>query len=286
MGSKARLVWSLTILHRANSNVITAICWYILELAKDPELLSRIRAEATTSLTRPESLTSALNIERLCAQPLMQSGYAEILRLHTYNFLVTTSEHCEFVFRGWQFPKDQMVAISSHTAHMDNRAWNVRSRTAQHPLNTFWAERFLVHESDPGSGPLSPEYCSNLKAKASLDQDKSDMLEQSGSPRTILPQPESFRFSLAGLNGIWAPFGGGYSLCPGRHLAKQEILVAVASLIIAFDFELVEKRTWWKCLTSNIGNTKDVGYQHDMRYFGMGVLPPRKKVEVMIRRRI
>ena len=258
---------------RANSNIITATCWYILELAKDPELLSHIRAEATASMSQPDSSSSALVTEKLFAQPLIQSGFAEVLRLHTYNFLVTTSEHSDFMFRGWRFPKDQMVAFSCHTAHMDNRAWNVRSGTAEHPLNDFWAGRFLIHESDPRSGPLSPEYCSSLKAKNSSDQDEGDVLERTYSSRTVPSHSKPCKFSLAGLSGIWAPFGGGYSLCPGRHLAKEEILVAVANMIIAFDFK-------------SVGKPNKVGYQHEMRYFGMGVLPPKKKVEVMIRRRI
>ena len=288
-GYKLQSSGLLTTFRRANSNsnIITATCWYILELAKDPELLSRIRAEATDSMSQPDGSTSAVDAGRLSTQPLIQSGYAEVLRLHTYNFLVTTSKHSDFTFRKWRFPKNQMVAFSSHTAHNDDRVWNVRSRTAEHPLNGFWAERFLIRESDPRSGPLSPEYRSSLKAKGASDQDESDDIERNDSSRALSPQSKSLKFSLAGLGGIWAPFGGGYSLCPGQHLAKEEILVAVAEMVLAFDFKLVEKkRSWWKSLTSSsVGDADRVGYRHDMRYFGMGVLPPKEKVKVMIRRR-
>ena len=165
---------------------------------------------------------------------------------------------------------------------MDKGVWNTRFGNAEHPLETFWAERFLIHDSHPHSGPLKLESSASLKAKNSeSDEDQDD----AHSSQKNSAQSESSKFSLTGLSGIWVPFGGGTSLCPGRHLAKEEILLAVANLIIIFDFKLVDRKTWWKSLMGGIGGGQDGGYQHEMRYFGMGVLPPRKDVEVMIRRR-
>jgi Cytochrome P450 len=41
-----------------------------------------------------------------------------------------------------------------------------------------------------------------------------------------------------GSNGSYRPFGGGRWLCPGRHLAKVEIFMAMAHLLCRFDVEV------------------------------------------------
>jgi cytochrome P450 len=48
------------------------------------------------------------------------------------------------------------------------------------------------------------------------------------------------KFSTAGLTGKFFPFGGGHYMCPGRTFAKQEVLGAVAVLLLNFDIEFVE----------------------------------------------
>lgn len=39
--------------------------------------------------------------------------------------------------------------------------------------------------------------------------------------------------------GNYFPYGGGKATCPGRYYAKQEILSAVALLLVSFDFEVL-----------------------------------------------
>ena len=137
----------------------------MFELAKDPEFLSRIRAEATASMPQPNGPKSALDDGHLFPQPLMHSSYAEVLRLHTYNLLVTMVTHDDFTFREWNFPKDQLVALSTYTAHMDSRVWNTRSGNTERPLKKFWAKRFLIHKFDSRSGPLNSGYSASLRRK-------------------------------------------------------------------------------------------------------------------------
>ena len=80
------------------------------------------------------------------------------------------------------------------------------------------------------------------------------------------------------------PFGGGHSICPGRHLAKEETLLSIAILITSFDFEIVETRGVWDRMMPKRWRGKD-RLDLDMRYFGTGVLPCKKSVQVKIRRR-
>ena len=54
------------------------------------------------------------------------------------------------------------------------------------------------------------------------------------------PETGKMKFSTAGLTGKLFPFGGGHYMCPGRTFAKQEVLGAVAVLLLSFDVELVE----------------------------------------------
>ena len=234
----------------------------------------------------PEKSKLDVDINILSAKPFTQSAYAEVLRLRTYNLLVNASEHGNFKFRDWIFPENQMVAISSHTAHMDARVWNTGSDGADHPLDTFWAERFLSFSSKLPGGPLKPEYFVRRKADQVTklqDQIQDEAHTQDLPSETASSSPKSPHFSLVGLSGIWIPFGGGYSLCPGRHLAKEEILLGVAMLTAAIDFDLIKEKGIWDSLGGVLGKEAE-DFKPDMRYFGMGVLPPTKGVKIRYRK--
>lgn len=77
---------------------------------------------------------------------------------------------------------------------------------------------------------------------------------------------------MEGLSGAWLPFGGGSRQCPGRNFAKQEIILSFALIATMFDIELLE-------------GTKKDSMQPDMKYYGLGTLPPKGKVPFRIRRR-
>ncbi|KAF2000493.1 hypothetical protein P154DRAFT_575855 [Amniculicola lignicola CBS 123094] len=77
-----------------------------------------------------------------------------------------------------------------------------------HPATRFWPGRYLV----PSTVPFSDG-----------------------------PQ---LNFSLDGRSGQWLPFGLGEHMCPGRHFAKQEMILDFAILITMFDFELLTPDGW------------------------------------------
>lgn len=62
------------------------------------------------------------------------------------------------------------------------------------------------------------------------------------SARFLVEDPKTgkMKFSTSGLNGKFFPFGGGHYMCPGRTFAKQEVLGAVAVLLLNFDIDFVE----------------------------------------------
>jgi cytochrome P450 len=65
------------------------------------------------------------------------------------------------------------------------------------------------------------------------------------------------------------PFGGGVSMCPGRHFAQNEIKILVATLLLWLDAEL--------CSFAIPGL--------DFSRIGLGILPPKQDVELLVRLR-
>jgi cytochrome P450 len=66
------------------------------------------------------------------------------------------------------------------------------------------------------------------------------------------------------------PFGGGVTLCPGRHLAVNETMIFIATALRRFDIQLVEGQKEAKPLTS---------------YPVSGVYPPDRDVSIRVRLR-
>lgn len=78
------------------------------------------------------------------------------------------------------------------------------------------------------------------------------------------------KFSLAGTDGSWMPFGGGAHMCPGRRFAKLEIILSMALLVTLYDINILASPRSMEMSTKN---------------FGFGVLGPKGKIPFRIRRR-
>lgn len=76
---------------------------------------------------------------------------------------------------------------------------------------------------------------------------------------------------MEGLAGLWIPFGGGDRMCPGRHLAKLEMLYTFAYLCSNYEFDV---------------SSKDIAkVSTDKGFAPFSVLPPDNTVKFKIRRR-
>ncbi|KAL8732665.1 MAG: hypothetical protein Q9166_002641 [cf. Caloplaca sp. 2 TL-2023] len=157
------------------------------------------------------------DIDKLTKNDLLQSIYAEALRLRIAAFIMRSPEREDMKINEWVFPKDEIALVATTPAHMDETVWNT-GHMNEHPTNTFWAERFLVCPGDPTSGPRK-----NLTGDQKVSEKK-----QSGRPY----------FSLDGLAGSWIPYGGGFRACPSRTFAKREILMTLAVMVTLFDIEV------------------------------------------------
>lgn len=209
--------------------------------------------------------------------PLLQSAYAETLRVYTSLFALRSAAHQDFHLGAFRIPKDELIAVDSRVAAMNRHVWNTGATSEEkpegaHPLDRFWAERFLVYPHDPTSGPLrfgnnnpsiragAPKAASTVSPSLSNDKDNGT----GNGPH----------FTMDGLAGAWLPFGGGSRQCPGRNFAKQEIILSFAVVFSMLEIELRDG-------SGSVGARRP-----DMKYYGLGTLPPKGKVPFRMRRRV
>jgi cytochrome P450 len=166
-----------------------------------------------------------INIRRLGDQPLLQSVYAEVLRMRSSIFVSRTVEYQQITFDGYTLQRGEYIIMPTEALHTNHDSWTQAGREPIIPLEHFDPERFIVNS----------------------------------------------KFDLDRLAGLWIPFGGGDRMCPGRHIAKLEIILSFAYLFSNFDIEM---------------KTEDPNtVQCDLRYAALGTMPPNKAVLFAMRRK-
>ncbi|RAL60974.1 hypothetical protein DID88_010070 [Monilinia fructigena] len=207
----------------ANTNLVPSAMWTALETFKDPAVLERVRTELSVTFDQNSIYHATFNGSTLQTLPLLQSIYAETLRLRVRAYAARYTDRTAFSIKRWLFPKKSIILVSTTEAHMDESFWNTKG--GMHPIDKFWADRFLIYEDDPTSGPQS---------KTQLSQAQSnDFKAPDYSP---IKGP---RFSLAGTNGSWLPYGGGARACIGQTFSKRAMLAACAIMAMEFDVRIL-----------------------------------------------
>ena len=113
---------------------------------------------------------------------------------------------------------------------MNAEDWIPKDNPHVKPVHEFWAERFLQNSTSKGDAAFS------LKDRAN----------------------------------VWLPYGGGQSICPGRHYSKLEMISSLAIMLTIYDIEIVEAASRFPT--------------NDMIGIGFGALWSKKKLPVRIRR--
>ena len=201
--------------------------------------------------------------------------YAEALRLYVGVLLVREPTRDNYSFRGWSIKKTEILAISTRTEAMNPEIWSTGGDDNPHPLDVFWADRFIVDPADPNSGPLKKPKGRNHNSKANSVTSQSNQAVNSANNNDNKENDHDTQkpyFSMEGLSASWIPYGGGQSHCPGRHFAKQQMIISNAIFLTAFDIELIEEEDKKR---PNV----------DMSCFGFGAMPPDRKIPFRIRRR-
>jgi cytochrome P450 len=219
----------------------------VIEIFKDPELLVRVRDELENMTTTPDERTTWM--EELGNIPLMQSIYAEVLRLRTGVQTVFRDNRADIHINEWRFPKKSLIIVPTVEAHTDETYWNTRN--GKHPLNRFWADRFLAYPGDPQSGP---------SREANPAREKNAAKSRSGP-----------KFVNVGSSDAWIPYGVGERACPGRFFARRQMLAFCAIVVKNYDIKFLSL------------NPKAHVPSGDT-FFGLGVLRPKNALPFRLRR--
>ena len=235
----------------ASLNVHTTAIWAIIEIYSDQGLLSRIRSEL-----RNAGITSSSykDIDKLISIPLLESVYAEVMRLRVEVQAVFCSDREEIRVNEWIFPKKSLVLVPTGAAHRDEDSWNTKD--GKHPLDKFWADRFLAYPNDPQSGPLRRNVTDHAKPK--------------GSPNIHGNITNKPRFVKSGLSDMWIPFGVGERTCPGRGFAKRQIIAFCATAVLEFDLEIL---------------STERDFETSPSFYGLGTVRPLRHIPFRVRRR-
>ncbi|VUC24494.1 unnamed protein product [Clonostachys rosea] len=205
------------LLYTINENSVTSAFWLIFHILNDQDLLDRVDNEIKESLTSPKDSGSDIDLDILLNKPLLQSCFAETLRLHVSSAALRINRFEDYHLSNFVIKKNQSVLIPTRPSAMNEERWSAWGNGLKKPLQEFDGERFLT-EAPPKDG------------------------QKAGSKPNLT-------FSLDGTAGLWVPFGGGHHICPGRHFAKMEMLGTLAVLLGSYDLELgvrtVKEDLWY-----------------------------------------
>ncbi|CAE7194177.1 hypothetical protein P3342_009588 [Pyrenophora teres f. teres] len=226
------------------TNLVPSTMMTTLHLFKDTNLLSRVRTSLEDTVSSDENGIEVA-MDKLLSKDLLQSVYAETLRLYVQSYITRCSPHEDVPVGSWWLPRNEVSMVASYTSHMNTDLWNTRE--GKHPVTDFWAERFLLDPNDDQSGPLKRTGEEKVPAKAG---------------------DVGVHFSNKGLGGAWIPYGGGFGACPGRLLAKRVIMFTCALLVTEYEVDI---------------RTQD--FEMDSSDFGLGTQKPKGAIAFAIRKR-
>ncbi|KAI0547068.1 cytochrome P450 [Xylaria curta] len=245
---------NLAMIFAANFNLVPSALVAALHIICVPGLMQLVREEISANFAEG-SVGDVKNIEpkKILELPLLSSIYAESLRLHVKIFFFASSPRSDASMGKWKLPRGTLGLVNTDGPHTEEDFWNTQN--GRYPLDSFWAERFIVDPQDPSSGPLHPRL-------RSQKQDENKMISHSGN--------SSKHFTTEGIGDSWIPYGGGPAICPGRFLTRYVVMFLCAALVSEFDIEPIGQP-----------NIQEL----DLWRYGLGVLRPKSPVPVRIRRR-
>ncbi|THZ04909.1 cytochrome P450 [Aureobasidium pullulans] len=200
-------------------NTLPSAFWLLYYIYKDEKLLKDLRTEVAT-IVRPKEFESGVvartipvaDLKTKC--PLLNSTWLEILRHHAdgSSFREVTAD--TVLDQQYLLKKGNVVQMPAIVIHNDVSVWGPDA--AQ-----FDAYRFLADNDT-----------------------KSDKSDATGEERRRQAKRQS-------VPGAFRAFGGGQTLCPGRHFVTTELLSLTAMMIMRFDITYGSGKIEWPKLGWN-----------------------------------
>ncbi|KAK3682491.1 cytochrome P450 [Podospora appendiculata] len=243
----------VSFLFAAVVNSAMAGFWVLARVFADRDLLELVRGEVTKAVVVDHTHESndtdteeegegviRLHLDKLlndaaCA-PTLRAVLRECLRTTSENLSTRLVTHSTVLAGKWFLAQGSVVQVAGGVVHRDRRVWGSDA-------DEFAHARFLAHDGDGGDGG---------QKQAGGNQ---------GSVRADV-HPAAFR-----------AFGGGKTLCPGRHFATSEVVVLVAMVVLMFELEAVDG-----------GGVVVVPEKKDA-VLPVHILEPTGQVELVVRRR-
>ncbi|KAI7251233.1 hypothetical protein KC352_g12646 [Hortaea werneckii] len=225
-------------------NTVPATFWFLTYIFADTKLLAEVRQEvdACTIPTNNTHILTATKLRTHC--PLLNSALRETLRLaapmNTTRYVREDTLLRNPVTREtYLLRKGSLAQIATTVIHQQREIYG-----AEAPPEEFCAERFL-RTSRLGEDPAT--------GFRRHDDDGGNVV------------------------GSFGTFGGGSSVCPGRHFAWMEMLAFGALLIAGFDFEDAGK--------GGGGAIAVPPFRKEKMFIAQGLRKPAVDPNVVIRRR-
>ncbi|KAH8722735.1 cytochrome P450 [Phaeosphaeriaceae sp. PMI808] len=170
-----------------------------------------------------------------------------------------TVSHEELVFDAQRLLEQPLMqAIYAETLRLRGHGFFVRVAQSDVHLTDWFIPKGSVTFASSTPGHMNPDiWCQRTP------RDSSSV--NAFCPERFLKEGQ---FCTKRTEGLWMPFGAGWNMCPGRHFAKQQAIFTMAVLVSNFDCEILSERP----IDMSTDN------------FGVGILGPRGKVRVRIRR--
>lgn len=197
----------------------------------NPGLLAELQVEISKSQTGP----SSFDMRKVTNQPKLKSVYLEALRWATASPSPrVVREDCEL--GGYQLKANSMVIIHSRTLQMDRETWEIPEHPESDPAK-FWPVRFLDGDDENEANRVDEIAEAENNYIADTTSGKSDVSKKSEVEPISGPKARETQQRMLALR----PFGGGTTLCPGRHFATNEILGGLAALMLRLEIEVVDE---------------------------------------------
>lgn len=197
----------------------------IIQLLLHPKVLESVLQEISGAKTGATSF----DMKKVTTAPKYKSVYVEALRWATASPSPRVVKE-DIQLGQYHLKRGNMAIVHSRTLQMDPTTWTVPGVPESDPEN-FWPERFLTEDD---SHAESYNVSENAEAESNYSNDVLKAKKDSDQAQKAKEREEKARtLSLR-------PFGGGTTLCPGRHFANNEIMGGIAALLLRLEIEVVQ----------------------------------------------